>query len=158
MRSSSPSSSNTRGSDLFSATMAGFRCHANTSPLRLVRLALARDDCVDVTNDTLRRYSPWFYAAALYNLIWGAVNIIFPSTLFRLISAPVPNYLPLWQVVGMFVFVFAPGYWWAARRPSQFPHLILIGMAGKVLGPVGFAISVVSGQLPVAFGLTILTN
>jgi small multidrug resistance pump len=103
-------------------------------------------------------YRPWFCAAALYNLSWGTLNIIFPSALFRLIDAPVPNYLPLWQVVGMFVLVFSPGYWWTARHPSRFPHLILIGMAGKVLGPLGFAVSALSGQLPVAFGLTILTN
>jgi hypothetical protein len=111
------------------------------------------------TADTqLRHYSQWFYAAALYNFLWGSLTILFPEALFRIIGLPLPNYLALWQVVGMFVLVYAPGYWWVARHPARFPQLVLIGLLGKLLGPVGFVWSVVSGQLPLAFGLTILTN
>jgi small multidrug resistance pump len=108
--------------------------------------------------DPLARYSPWLYAAALYNLIWGAINGLFPRTLFQLIGMPPPNYLPLWQVVGMFVLVYAPGYWWAARRPYKHRHLVLIGFLGKILGPLGFVFSFFTGQLPLVFGLTLLTN
>jgi hypothetical protein len=71
---------------------------------------------------------------------------------------PPPSFLPIWQVVGMLVLVYAPGYWWAARYPERHPHLILIGLLGKVLGPIGFAWSLATGQLPLAFGWTILTN
>lgn len=106
----------------------------------------------------LARYRPWFYAAALYNLVWGAVNIFFPSLFFDLIGMPPPNYLPLWQVVGMFVLVYTPAYGWAARDPWRHRHLIVIGLLGKILGPVGFVWSAVNGQLPLAFGLTLLTN
>jgi hypothetical protein len=62
----------------------------------------------------LLRFRPWFYAAALYNLLWGATNVLFPGLFFDLIGMDRPNYLPLWQVVGMFVLVYAPAYWWAA--------------------------------------------
>jgi small multidrug resistance pump len=106
----------------------------------------------------LLRYRPWFYAAAVYNLVWGAINTLFPRFLFELIGMTVPNYLPLWQVVGMLVLVYAPAYWWVARYPERHRHLVLIGLLGKVLGPVGFAWSLLGGQLPLAFGLTILTN
>ena len=108
--------------------------------------------------EPLARYRPWFYAAALYNLLWGVVAILFPSFFFGLIGMPEPNYPALWQVVGMFVMVYAPAYWWAGRSPTRHRHLILIGLAGKVFGPLGFAWSAATGQLPVAFGLTILTN
>ena len=109
-------------------------------------------------SDRLSRYRPWFYAAAVYNLLWGGINILFPQLYFNLIGMPAPNYLALWQVVGMFVLVYAPAYWWAARRPSRRPHLILIGLLGKLLGPLGFAWSVATHQLPLAFGWTLLTN
>ena len=108
--------------------------------------------------DPLARYRPWFYAAALYNLLWGVVAILFPAFFFSLIGMPEPNYPAFWQVVGMFVMVYAPAYWWAGRFPTRHRHLILIGLAGKVFGPIGFAWSAATGQLPVAFGLTSLTN
>lgn len=108
--------------------------------------------------DPLRKYSPWLYAAALYNLLWGGLNVLFPRLLFDIIGVPPPSVLPLWSVVGMFVLVYAPAYWWAARYPSRQTHLVLIGMLGKILGPLGFAWSALSGQLPIAFGWTILTN
>ena len=106
----------------------------------------------------LDRYRPWFYAAALYNFVWGSLNVIFPELFFLLVGMPPPNYPPLWQVVGMFVLVYAPAYWWAARFPARHRHLIVIGLLGKLLGPLGFAWSVANGALPIAFGWTILTN
>jgi hypothetical protein len=109
-------------------------------------------------DDALARYRPWFYAAAVYNVVWGALHILFPSLFFNVIGMSPPNYLALWQVVGMFVLVYAPAYWWAARFPARHRHLIVIGLLGKVLGPLGFAWSAATGQLPLAFGWTILTN
>jgi small multidrug resistance pump len=106
----------------------------------------------------LTRFRPWFYAAALYNLLWGALNVLFPGLFFDLIGMERPNYLPLWQVVGMFVLVYAPAYYWAGRFPNRHPHLILIGLLGKILGPLGFVWSAATSTLPLAFGLTILTN
>ena len=95
--------------------------------------------------DPLSRFSPLFYAAAAYNLGWGLTIVVASSTI-------------AWQVVGMFVFVYAPAYWWTARRPSQHADLVAIGTLGKVLGTIGFAWAAASGRLPVAFGLTIFTN
>jgi small multidrug resistance pump len=108
--------------------------------------------------DPLARYSPWFYAAAVYNLLWGGINALFPTLLFTLIGMEPPSQGPLWQVVGMFVLAYAPAYWWAARYPSRHRHLVLIGLLGKLLGPAGFTWAVLSGQLPLAFGWTIITN
>jgi hypothetical protein len=111
-----------------------------------------------VIAENLSRYRPWFYAAALYNLLWGGFNIFFPYLYFDWIGIPRPNYLPLWQVVGMFVLVYAPAYWWAAQKPQQHYHLIIIGLLGKLLGPIGFVWSWATGQLPLAFGWTLLLN
>ena len=109
-------------------------------------------------DDDLRSYAPWFYAAAVYNLVWGTLVVLFPAALFAALDIERPDSLPIWQVVGMFVLVYAPAYWWAARRPDRFPHIILIGMLGKLLGPIGFVFSAVFSDFPATFGLTILTN
>src|SRR5574341_1356642 len=107
---------------------------------------------------SLDRYKKWFYAAAIYNALWGALTILFPRLLFVLIAMPPPNNLPLWQVVGMLVGVYAPAYWWAARRPDRHAHIILIAFIGKAAGPIGFLYGYLTGQLPLAFGLVNLTN
>ena len=107
---------------------------------------------------SLRRYRPWFYAAAAYNLTWGSLVVLSPTLLFRVLGIEVPSLLPLWQVVGMFVLAYAPAYWWAGRLPERHVHLVLIGLLGKLLGPLGFAWAAASGQLPLAFGWTIVTN
>ncbi|MBI3942312.1 MAG: alkyl hydroperoxide reductase [Chloroflexi bacterium] len=81
-----------------------------------------------------------------------------PNLLFDLIGMPHPSVAALWQVVGMFVLVYAPAYWWAGRHPYRYRHLILIGFLGKLLGPIGFIWSAATGQLPLSFGWVILTN
>jgi hypothetical protein len=115
---------------------------------------------IDATEDRLRlsRYCPWLRAAAAYNALWGGLVVLFPGAVFALIGAPAPSYRPLWQVVGMLVMLYAPAYWWASRDPVRHRHLVLIGLAGKVLGPAGFAWSLATGQLPAGFALVILTN
>ena len=98
------------------------------------------------------------FAAAIYNLAWGGINILLPSLYFDLIGIEPPNYKGIWQVVGMFVLVYAPAYWWVARYPERYPQLVVIGFLGKLLGPVGFAWSVAFSDFPLIFGVTIVTN
>jgi small multidrug resistance pump len=106
----------------------------------------------------LETFRGWFYAAAVYNLVWGGVTLIFPGLFFSVFSMELPNYPVLWRVVGMFVLVFAPGYYWAGRRPYEFRHFIVIGTMGKVAGAVGYIWFAAKGVLPGAFGWMILTN
>ena len=106
----------------------------------------------------LSRYSGWLYGAAIYNAVWGAMTVLFPQWLFAVLGLERPNYLALWQVVGMFVLVYAPAYWWAARHPVAHRHIVFVGLVGKLLGPMGFVWSWYTGALPLEFGVTILTN
>lgn len=106
----------------------------------------------------LNGFRPWLVAAAAYNLVTGTTVILAPALYFKLVHIPPPNYLPLWQVLGMFVLVYSPGYWWASRDPVAHSHLVLIGLLGKVLGPIGFVWSVLAGQLPLTFGAILVTN
>ena len=83
---------------------------------------------------------------------------MFPRLFFELVRIPAPADTALWQVLGMFVLVLAPAYWWMGRYPYDHRHFILIALLGKTFGPLGFVWSLATGALPPAFGWTILTN
>lgn len=98
-------------------------------------------------------------AAALYNIAWGLFAIAAPTAIFRWAGfEPMPLYPELWQCIGMIVGVYGLGFWIAASNPFRHWPIILVGLLGKVFGPIGFAYAVWQGRLPAAFGLTILTN
>ena len=97
--------------------------------------------------------------AAAYNIAWGAFVVLFPEALFRWIGADAPNYPSLWQCVGMIVGVYGVGYACAARDPLRHWPIVLVGLLGKIFGPIGFVdAALVRGQFPVEFGWTIITN
>lgn len=96
--------------------------------------------------------------AGIYNLIWGALVILFPNLFFDLLSMPRPNYPEIWQCVGMVVGVYGIGYWIAAQNPLQHWPIVLVGLLGKIFGPMGFAMALFKGTLPPKFGLLLVTN
>lgn len=96
--------------------------------------------------------------AALYNLAWGLWVILVPFAAFDLFGAARPNYPQLWQCVGMIVGVYGVGYWLAARDPSRHWPIVLVGLLGKIFGPIGFAKALADGVFPARFGLMIVTN
>jgi hypothetical protein len=102
--------------------------------------------------------SRWLKAAALYNLVWGLVIIAFPFGLFDIAGLPRPNYPEIWQCVGMIVGVYGVGYWIASFDPARHWPVVLVGLLGKVFGPLGFIPALLSGVFNWKFGLTILTN
>ena len=101
-------------------------------------------------------------AAAAYNLAWGAWVILFPLQIFRLAGVDVdggPHFWPqLWQCVGMVVGVYGIGYAIAAFDPLRHWPIVLVGLLGKILGPIGFLAALLDGTFPLRFGLTIVTN
>jgi hypothetical protein len=107
---------------------------------------------------SLEAYRKWFLAAALYNFTWGTAAILFPNALFLALGMEAPNYPSLFQAIGMMVQVYAIGYWLIWRDPVRYAAFVWIGLLGKTFGPIGFLFGVLTGQLPWAFGLTILTN
>ena len=100
----------------------------------------------------------WLIAAAVYNLLWGAFIVLFPTTLFLWSEMDVPRYPSIWQCVGMIVGVYGVGYAVAAADPLRHWPIVLVGLLGKVFGPIGFLQAALTEQLPWRFGWTILTN
>jgi small multidrug resistance pump len=109
--------------------------------------------------DPFRRYRPWFYAAAAYNLLWGSAVVLLPTAFMRLAGLPaLGEAIPFVQVMGMMVGVYAYGYYLLARAPQRYAGFIWIGLAGKTLGPVGFLSAAMTGALPWTFGWVCVFN
>lgn len=102
--------------------------------------------------------SRWLRAAGIYNLLWGATTIAFPHFLFDISGIDRLNYPEIWQCVGMIVGVYGIGYLIAASDSRTHWLIVLVGLLGKVFGPIGFLVALLRGTFPPLFGLTILTN
>lgn len=96
--------------------------------------------------------------AAVYNLLWGAFVVCFPLVLFRWAKMEPPNYPEIWQCVGMIVGVYGVGYGIAAFHPLRHWPIVLVGLLGKLAGPLGMAQSIWQGRFPLAAAWLSLTN
>jgi small multidrug resistance pump len=110
-----------------------------------------------VSDRSLIRFRPWFYAAAAYNLGWGTLHVLSPSLIPAVLGLESVDVL-VWQVLGLFVGVYAPAYFWAARRPDRHAHLVAIGAIGKIAGLLGFVWAIAADALPWGFAFVVLTN
>lgn len=99
------------------------------------------------------------FAAAGYNLVWGAWVVLFPNHFFDLVGMERPIHPSIWQCVGMIVGVYGIGYAIAATNPLRHWPIVLVGFLGKILGPLGYVDgALIRGELSPAFGWTIPTN
>lgn len=96
--------------------------------------------------------------AAIYNLLWGAWAIFFPNAWFDLAGMARPTYPQIWQCVGMIVGVYGIAYAIAAFDPLKWWPIVLVGLLGKVFGPIGFVGAIMDDVFPISMGWTILTN
>lgn len=96
--------------------------------------------------------------AAVYNVLWGAFVVLAPEVPFGWIGLEPPRYPEIWQCVGMIVGVYGVGYWAAARDPFRHWPIVLVGLMGKIFGPIGFVWAASQGRFPWEAGWTILTN
>lgn len=100
----------------------------------------------------------WLIAAGVYNLLWGTAVIALPHAIFDLAGADRMRYPEFWQCVGMIVGVYGVGYLIASSSSRTHWPIVLVGLLGKILGPIGFALALGRGAIPPVFGLTIITN
>jgi small multidrug resistance pump len=89
-----------------------------------------------------------FRAAAIYNICWGAVVVLFPNLFFDLFALPRINYPFVMSGLGMCIGLYGYGYWAVANDPPRYPQIVLIGLLGKVLGPIGWFWTVATTELP----------
>jgi hypothetical protein len=97
--------------------------------------------------------------AGVYNLLWGAWAVLLPHQFWALLDMEQPNYPFLWQCIGMIVGVYGIGYWIAASDVARHWPIVLVGLLGKIFGPIGFVDAhFVRDLVPLRFGVTLLTN
>jgi hypothetical protein len=105
---------------------------------------------------------PWIrftlWAAACYNIAWGSFVVVFPNVLFRWAGMQPPNYPELWQCIGMIVGVYGVAYAFAAQDARRHWPIVLVGLLGKVFGPIGFLNAALHGNLPWVAGWVNVTN
>ncbi len=98
------------------------------------------------------------WAAAVYNIAWGAFVVLFPLQPFQWAGLPAPNYPELWQCIGMIVGVYGVAYAAAAGHPYRHWPVVFAGLLGKILGPIGFINAAMHGRLPWKAGWVCVAN
>ncbi len=98
------------------------------------------------------------YIAGVYNIIWGAIVILFPNLFFDLLDMKRPIYPQFWQCIGMIVGVYGLGYIIAAKDYIRHWPIVLVGFLGKIFGPIGFLQAIYLETLPLKFGINIIFN
>jgi hypothetical protein len=89
-----------------------------------------------------------FALAAIYNIAFGLWACLWPRAFFTSLEMAPPNYPGLWQCLGMVVGFYGVLYASAAWRLDRAKLIIAIGLAGKILGPIGLIMTIHSGEWP----------
>ena len=99
-----------------------------------------------------------FIVAGVYNIGWGLFSALDPGWLFRFAGMPAQNYPEIFGCLGMVVGLYGLVYFEIARRPERGWLLAAVGLIGKVLGPIGLANLLWTGQWPPSTIVLCLTN
>ena len=99
-----------------------------------------------------------FIVAAIYNVLWGAYTGLDPQWVCRFAGMEPMTHPVVFACVGMVIGVYGVIYAEVARRPERGFMLAAVGLAGKVLGPIGLAFMIATGQWPPKTVFVILTN
>jgi hypothetical protein len=99
-----------------------------------------------------------FLAAGLYNLAWGAYSALDPQWLFRFARMAPINYPEIFACLAMVIGLYGLLYFRVARRPERGFEIAAVGLAGKILGPIGLAFLIWRGVWPPRSLVLCLTN
>lgn len=99
-----------------------------------------------------------FVAAGLYNLAWGLWTALEPRWLSRVAGIAMTDAQQGFAGLGMVVGLYGIVYLEVARVPERGWVPAAVGLAGKVLGPVGVVWLVLTGRWPAQALLVIVTN
>jgi hypothetical protein len=99
-----------------------------------------------------------FIAAGAYNIAWGIYSAIDPQWLFRFAGLAPLDHPAVFSCLAMVVGLYGILYLDVARRPEQGWLIAAVGLAGKILGPIGMAELIARGVWPLSAGMLCLTN
>jgi len=103
-------------------------------------------------------YRAAFLAAGVYNIVWGIYSAVDPQWLFRYAHLPLLNHPAVFSCLAMVIGLYGVLYLEVARRPEQGWLIAAVGLAGKVLGPIGLVVLIARGVWPRSTIVLCLTN
>ncbi|WP_226874595.1 hypothetical protein [Microbispora sitophila] len=99
-----------------------------------------------------------FVAAGVYNIASGAYAAMDPQWLFRFAGMPLQNQPQIFTTLGMVLALYGVLYLDVALRPERGFLIAAVGLAGKILGPLGWLWLFSTDQWPVSSGILVVTN
>lgn len=103
-------------------------------------------------------YQIVFLIAGIYNITWGLYSSIQPQWFFHVARMEPMRHPEIFATLGMVVGLYGILYLAVARSPDRGWLIVAVGLAGKILGPIGMTLLILSGAWPVRAGVLILTN
>ena len=89
--------------------------------------------------------------ASLCNLHWGTWVIMKTNQFFILVDMELLNHPIGWQGMGMVIDVCGIGYWIASYYHIRYWPIVLIGLLGKLFGPIGLFVNYFQENVPFTF-------
>jgi hypothetical protein len=86
--------------------------------------------------------------AGAYNVALGLWSVLLPEAFFELFGLVPPNHPAIWRCLGMVLGLYGLLYAWAGFHLERARPIVLVGLLGKVLGPVGWLLTVGQGEWP----------
>ena len=99
-----------------------------------------------------------FLAAGIYNIAWGIYAALDPQWLFRFAGMEPANHPQIFACLGMVIGLYGILYLEVARVPERGWLIAAVGLAGKILGPIGLLILIVKGTWPPSTLVLCATN
>src|SRR5688572_28747000 len=99
-----------------------------------------------------------FCADGVYNIAWGLYSVSDPQWLFRFSGLHLYNHPQIFVCLGMVVGLYGILYLEVARVLERGWLLAAVGLLGKVLGPIGLARLIWSGEWPSSTLILCITN
>ena len=115
---------------------------------------------MDETLNATRWMKAVLIAVAIHYVLWGSMSILFPVEMLGWLGfVPPPLYPQLWQGLGLLLVLIGLGFVVAARDPFRHWPIVLIGLLGKILGPIGIWFGPSTGAgLPSAMSWNVIIN
>jgi len=99
-----------------------------------------------------------FLTAALYNMSWGVYSAFDPQWFFRFSGLPPTNHPEIFVCLGMVIGLYGILYLDVFRAPERGWLIAAVGLAGKVIGPVGAIALIWIGRWPAKSIMLCATN
>jgi hypothetical protein len=99
-----------------------------------------------------------FVAAGVYNIAWGLTTALYPQWLYRMTGGATPDRAEVASALGLVIGLYGVLYLEVARVPERGALIAAVGLAGKILGPIGLIVLIAKGTWPASSLLISATN